>query len=116
MDVYNTRYVDLNLVSAEAVRTWTFGDKLAGEPISFKKGDKETFEESFIIRVSPTNATLDKSMIRLVNSQMNDLNGLLEVKNIYKSFGGVDAMQMLIKQQQLLMVRMVKKIKTSCMP
>lgn len=82
MDVYNTRYVDLNLVSAEAVRTWTFGDKLAGEPISFKKGDKETFEESFIIRVSPTNATLDKSMIRLVNSQMNDLNGLLEVKNI----------------------------------
>ena len=57
MDVYNTRYVDLNLVSAEAVRTWTFGDKLAGEPISFKKGDKETFEESFIIRVSPTNAT-----------------------------------------------------------
>ena len=82
MDVYNTRYVDLNLVSAEAVRTWTFGDKLAGEPISFKKGDKETFEESFIIRVSPTNATLDKSMIKLVNSQMNDLNGLLEVKNI----------------------------------
>ena len=82
MDVYGTQYVDLNLVSAEAVRTWTFGDKLAGEPISFKKGDKETFEESFIIRVSPTNATLDKSMIRLVNSQMNDLNGLLEVKNI----------------------------------
>lgn len=37
MDVYNTRYVDLNLVSAEAVRTWTFGDKLAGEPISFKR-------------------------------------------------------------------------------
>ena len=82
MDVYGTRYVDLNLVSAEAVRTWTFGDKLAGEPISFKKGDKETFEESFIVRVSPTNATLDASMIRLVNSQMNDLNGLLEVKNI----------------------------------
>ncbi len=81
MDVYGTQYVDLNLVSAEAVRTWTFGDKLAGEPISFKKGDKETFEESFIIRVSPTNATLVKT-IRLVNSQMNDLNGLLEVKNI----------------------------------
>ena len=93
MDVYGTRYVDLNLVSAEAVRTWTFGDKLAGEPISFKKGDKETFEESFIIRVSPTNATLDKSMIRLVNSQMNDLNGLLEVKTIeaYKELDVVSA-------------------------
>lgn len=37
MDVYGTQYVDLNLVSAEAVRTWTFGDKLAGEPISFKR-------------------------------------------------------------------------------
>lgn len=75
-------YYSLNLVSSEAVRTWTFGDKLAGEPVSFTKGSKETFDESFLIRVSPTNATLDKNMIKLVNSQMNDLNGLLEIKNI----------------------------------
>lgn len=81
-DAVDNAYYTLDLVSAEAVRTWTFGDKLSGEPISFTKGNKETFEESFIIRVSPTNATLDKSMIKLVNSKMNDLDGLLEVKNI----------------------------------
>lgn len=79
LDYGNT---DLNLVSAEAVRTWTFGDKLAGTPVSFTEGDKETFEDSFIVRVSPTNATLDKSMIKLINSQLNDLNGLLVVENI----------------------------------
>ena len=71
----------LNLVSAEAVRTWTFGEGLEGA-ISFTKGNKETFEDSFVIRVSPTTATLDKYMIRLVNSQMKDLSNLLEVKSI----------------------------------
>ena len=71
----------LNLVSAEAVRTWTFGEGLEGA-ISFTKGNKETFEDSFVIRVSPTTATLDKYMIRLVNSKMNDLSDLLEVKSI----------------------------------
>ena len=71
----------LDLVSAEAVRTWTFGEGLEGA-ISFTKGNKETFEDSFVIRVSPTTATLDKYMIRLVNSQMKDLSNLLEIKSI----------------------------------
>ena len=71
----------LNLVSAEAVRTWTFGEGLEGA-ISFTKGNKETFEDSFVIRVSPTTATLDRYMIRLVNSRMKDLSDLLEVKSI----------------------------------
>ncbi|WP_298075010.1 cell surface protein, partial [uncultured Bacteroides sp.] len=71
----------LDLVSAEAVRTWTFGEGLEGA-ISFTKGNKETFEDSFVIRVSPTTATLDKYMIRLVNSQMEDLSNLLEIKSI----------------------------------
>ena len=78
---YNNIGKELKLVSAEAVRTWTFGDKMDGA-ISFTKGEKETFEDSFVIRVSPTTATLDKYMIKLVNSQMNDLSNLLEVKDI----------------------------------
>lgn len=72
----------LNLVSAKAVRTYIFGQGLAGEPISFTKDAKETWEDSFIIRVSPTNATLNESMIRLVNSEMKDLNGLLNIEKI----------------------------------
>ena len=71
----------LNLVSAEAVRTWTFGEGMDGA-ISFTKDNKETFEYSLFIRVSPTTATLDKYMIRLVNSQMKDLSDLVEVKSI----------------------------------
>ena len=51
-DAYGTTYKALNLTSAEAVRTWTFGEGLAGEPVSFKKGDKETFEDSFLLRVA----------------------------------------------------------------
>ena len=81
-DAYNNYWYNLNLVSAEAVRTWTFGENLGGTPVSFKKGSKEAFDESFLIRVSPTNATLDKSMIKLINSQLNDLSGLLEIKDI----------------------------------
>lgn len=75
-------YEYLNLVSAEAVRTWTFGEGLAGSPVSFTLGDKETFEDSFLLRVSPTNATLDKSNIKLVNSNMESLEGLVEIESI----------------------------------
>lgn len=80
-ETYYTSHFDLNLVSAKAVRTWEFGQGFAGA-ISFTKDAKETWEQSFLIRVSPTNATLDPNMIRLVNSQMGDLKGLLDIKRI----------------------------------
>ncbi len=75
-------YEYLNLVSAEAVRTWTFGEGLAGSPVSFTLGDRETFEDNFLLRVSPTTATLDKSKIKLVNSNMESLEGLVEIESI----------------------------------
>ena len=81
-DAWSTRYKALNLTSAEAVRTWTFGEGLAGEPVSFKKGDKETFEDSFLLRVSPVNANLTLDNIKLVNSQLKDLKGLVDIKSI----------------------------------
>ena len=40
MDVYGTRYVDLNLVSAEAVRTWTLVTNWLVNLFHLKKGDK----------------------------------------------------------------------------
>ena len=81
-DAYGTTYKALNLTSAEAVRTWTFGEGLAGEPVSFKKGDKETFEDSFLLRVSPVNANLTLDNIKLVNSELKDLKGLVDIKSI----------------------------------
>lgn len=81
-EVYSTYKKPLKLTSAEAVRTWTFGEGLAGEPVSFKKGDKETFEDSFLLRVSPVNANLTLDNIKLVNSQLKDLKGLVDIKSI----------------------------------
>ena len=71
----------LDLVSAKAVTNTTFGAGLPGE-IKFKKDYVETFEDQFLIRVSPTNAVLDKDMIKLVNSQLGDLAGLVDIKSI----------------------------------
>ena len=82
IDAYSTYNFELNLTSAEAVRTWTFGEGLAGEPVSFKKGDKETFEDSFLLRVSPVNANLTLDNIKLVNSELKDLKGLVDIKSI----------------------------------
>ena len=81
-EVYSTYKKRLRLTSTEAVRTWTFGEGLAGEPVSFKKGDKETFEDSFLLRVSPVNANLTLDNIKLVNSQLKDLKGLVDIKSI----------------------------------
>ena len=74
-------YKALKLVSAEAVRTWTFGENFPGA-ISFTKGDKETFEDCFYLRVSPVNANLTLDNIKLVNSELKDLKGLVDIKSI----------------------------------
>ena len=80
-NVYEGSYNFLDLVSAKAVTNTTFGAGLEGE-IKFKKDYVETFEDQFLIRVSPTNAVLDKDMIKLVNSQLGDLAGLVDIKSI----------------------------------
>jgi len=76
-----SKFIDLELVSAKAVRTWTFGEGMPGA-IEFEKGAKETFEKSFIIRVSPTNATVDEGTLTLVNSQLGNLNELVDIVSI----------------------------------
>ena len=74
-------FTNLALVSSKAVRTWTFGEGMPGA-IEFNKGAKETFEQSFVIRVSPSNATVDESTLQLVNSQMGNLDELVDIVSI----------------------------------
>ena len=74
-------FIELDLVSAKAVRTWTFGEGMPGA-ISFTKGAKETFEKSFVIRVSPTNASVDEGTLQLVNSQMGNLDELIDIVSV----------------------------------
>ena len=69
----------LRLVSAESITDVPFGPN-ADNQITFKKGEVSTFEAQFLIRVSPANATLDESNIKLVNSQLGDLSGLVDLK------------------------------------
>ena len=79
--VNESKFIDLSLVSAKAVRTWTFGEGMPGA-IKFEKGAKETFEKSFVIRVSPTNASVDEGTLKLVNSQMGNLDELLDIVKV----------------------------------
>ena len=71
----------LQLLSAEAVRTWTFGDKLTGA-VSFEKGARSTFTQNFLIRVSPTDAVISAENIKLINSQGADMEGMVSVSDV----------------------------------
>ena len=71
----------LDLLSAEAVRTWTFGDKLTGA-VSFEKGARSTFTQNFLIRVSPTDAVISAENIKLINSQGADMEGMVSVSDV----------------------------------
>ena len=72
-------YKSLELVSAVSITDVPFGPN-ADNQIVFKKGEVSTFDAEFLIRVSPANATLDASNIKLVNSQLGDLSGLVDLK------------------------------------
>ena len=79
VDGNDAHYQTLRLVSAESITDVPFGPN-ADNQITFKKGEVSTFEAQFLIRVSPANATLDESNIKLVNSQLGDLSGLVDLK------------------------------------
>ena len=72
---------NLTLLSAEAVRTWTFGDKLTGA-VTFEKGTRSTFTKNFLIRVSPTDAVISAENIKLINSQGADMEGMVSVSDV----------------------------------
>ena len=71
----------ISLSSATAVLTTTFGpnDK---ETISFVKGEKATFPDEMVIRVSPANAVLNPGMISFVNSKGQNLSDFINVTAI----------------------------------
>ena len=71
----------LYLRSVEAVTDYVFGQNLPGA-VTFKKGNVETFEDEIMIRVSPTNANLEKDMIKIVDSKLNNLAGLVDILEV----------------------------------
>ena len=88
----------LQLLSDIAVQTYTFGSDKYGDvairhmptgsnledAVSFEKGTRMKQTAHALLRISPANATIAKSDIRLVDSKGNDLvaMGLVEVTNV----------------------------------
>ena len=70
-----------NVVEKDAV----FGDKTpikANENITFTEGKLVSYDDYLTIRVSPTNAVVNKEQISLINSLGEDLNEYLEVVEV----------------------------------
>ena len=94
----NTEYNAQNiaLLSAEAIANNTFGEELkdndlfgtiAGAPMTFEAGERTKLEASFLMRVFPTTAVPQKSDIKLINSDGEDLvsTGQVEVVSVEKN-------------------------------
>src|SRR5574344_347297 len=53
-------------------------------PVSYTKGGAINFPSAIVIRVNPTNVTPTANMIKLIDSEGNDLNKLLDVVGVEK--------------------------------
>ena len=91
---YNAQ--NIALLSAEAIANNTFGEELkdndlfgaiAGAPMTFEAGERTKLEASFLMRVFPTTAVPQKSDIKLINSDGEDLvsTGQVEVVSVEKN-------------------------------
>ena len=74
----NSAAEPLNFISVQAVTDYVFGQGLPGA-VTFVKDHVETFEREIMVRVSPTNANLDASMIKIVDTELNSLAGLVDI-------------------------------------
>jgi len=74
----NNMTESLEFISVKAVTDYVFGANLPGA-VTFVKDNVETFEREITFRVSPTNANLDKDMIKIVDTELNSLAGLIDI-------------------------------------
>ena len=86
----------LQFVSGTVAQDYDFGKKetaandtvfTATPIVSYKKGAAINLPTELKIRVSPVNATLTPNMIKLVDSEGNNLDDILQVKSVEKVVG-----------------------------
>lgn len=80
---------ELTLLSAKAVRSWTFGEGVVDNPVTFTEGERINRTTKFLIRVSPANATINDSDLQFIDSEGNDLIAQGIVTATIKPFEGV---------------------------
>ena len=80
---------NLELLSAKAVRSWTFGEGVVDNPVTFTEGERINRTTKFLIRVSPANATINDSDLQFIDSEGNDLVAQGIVTATIKPFEGV---------------------------
>ena len=80
---------ELTLLSAKAVRSWTFGEGVVDNPVTFTEGERINRTTKFLIRVSPANATINDSDLQFIDSEGNDLVAQGIVTATIKPFEGV---------------------------
>ena len=90
-DIFNSN-LDLKFMSDEVVQDLTFGKdqkdntgkkvKDVEGQVTYKKGTDFNNETAIVVRVNPTNAQITKDMIKLVDSQGDDLSDVLEIGKV----------------------------------
>ena len=80
---------ELTLLSAKAVRSWTFGEGVVDNPVTFTEGERINRTTKFLIRVSPANATINDSDLQFIDSEGNDLIAQGIITATIKPFEGV---------------------------
>lgn len=81
----------LQFMSGEVAQNYTFGKEekdnnnvkiTVDNQQKFVKNTPFNDVQTLVVRVNPTNAVLTKDMVKLVNSQGNDLDGVLEIDEV----------------------------------
>ena len=90
-NIFNSN-LDLKFMSDKVVKDLTFGKgqkdntgkevKNAEGQVTYVKGTDFNNETAIVVRVNPTNAQITKDMIKLVDSQGNDLSDVLEIEKV----------------------------------
>lgn len=90
---YSTRPAtySLQFMSGEVAQNYTFGkEEKDNKNVKITVDNQQKFVkntpfndvQTLVVRVNPTNAVLTKDMVKLVNSQGNDLDGVLEIDEV----------------------------------
>ena len=83
--------IALQFMSGEVKKDYTFGkDEKDNTGAKMNVADQQKFvkntpfndKKELLVRVNPTNALITKDMVKLVNSQGNDLDGVLEIEDV----------------------------------
>ena len=107
---FSSPSVNLDFIFGKMAWTATFGDKetedgysqtsgaIEGfdgvEKVSYVKDEDIRADRALLVRVNPTNATFTKEQVKLINSQMGNLDAIVEIGEPYRFDGLITRAEM----------------------